>query len=70
MFAISPHDQGPALENPPLLIVSDLNRIEIHTNFTDTVKDVHTIDPASFADNANLDKLRRVFTDPSSFRPG
>ena len=58
------------LENPPLLIVSDLNVIEIHTNFTDTVKDVHTIDLASFAENANLDRLRRVFTDPGSFKPG
>ncbi len=27
-----------SLENPPLLIVSDLNKIEIHTNFTGTVK--------------------------------
>ncbi|HEV2065755.1 MAG TPA: type IIL restriction-modification enzyme MmeI, partial [Thermomicrobiales bacterium] len=35
------------LENPPLLIVSDLNIIEIHTNFTGTIKQVHTIDLAT-----------------------
>ena len=58
-----------SLENPPLLIVSDLNIIEIHTNFTGTVTQVHTIDLASFADPGNPDKLRRVFTNPASFRP-
>jgi len=59
-----------SLENPPLLIVSDLNRIEIHTNFTGTVKDVHTIDLGTFAEPANLNILRRVFTDPDSLKPG
>lgn len=33
-----------ALANPPLLIVCDLNRFEIHTNFTGTVKEVHAFD--------------------------
>lgn len=28
------------LENPPLLVVCDLNRFEVHTNFTDTIKRV------------------------------
>ncbi len=28
------------LENPPLLVVCDLNRFEVHTNFTNTVKQV------------------------------
>src|SRR6266404_5526452 len=28
------------LENPPLLVVCDLNRFEIHSNFTGTVKAV------------------------------
>jgi len=59
-----------SLENPPLLIVSDLNRIEIHTNFTGTVKDVHIIDLGTFAEPANRDILRRVFTDPDSLKPG
>ncbi len=29
-----------ALENPPLLIVSDMDRIRIHTNWTNTVQKV------------------------------
>ncbi len=33
-----------SLENPPLLVVCDLNRFEVHTNFTDTVKKVHAFD--------------------------
>ena len=32
-----------ALENPPLLIVSDTRRIEIHTNWTNSVSVTHTI---------------------------
>jgi hypothetical protein len=32
-----------ALENPPLLIVSDVQRIEVHTNFTNTATKTHQI---------------------------
>lgn len=59
-----------SLENPPLLIVSDLNRIEIHTNFTGTVKETHLIDLGTFAEPGNQTLLRRVFTDPESLKPG
>ena len=59
-----------SLENPPILVVSDLNKIEIHTNFTGTVKETHLIDLATFAEPANRDLLRRVFTDPESLKPG
>jgi hypothetical protein len=58
------------LESPPLLIVCDLDRFEIHTNFTGTVKRVHAFDLAGLAEPTNLDVLRRVFTDPDSLRPG
>ncbi len=58
-----------ALENPPLLIVSDIARIQIHTNFTGTRKEVHEIPLANIAHPDHLDKLRRVFTDPLSFKP-
>ncbi len=58
-----------ALESPPLLIVSDIARIEIHTNFTGTVKKIHTIALADLASPASIDLLRRVFTDPQSFKP-
>lgn len=57
------------LENPPLLVVSDLNRIEIHTNFTGTVKKVYAIDLNSFADATSQHWLKALFTDPESLRP-
>jgi hypothetical protein len=59
-----------ALANPPLLIVCDLNRFEIHTNFPNTVKEVHAFDLDGLADPKNLDKLRAAFTDPDRLRPG
>jgi type II restriction/modification system DNA methylase subunit YeeA len=59
-----------SLENPPLLVVSDLNKIEIHTNFTGTVKQVHLIDLSTFAEPASQRVLRAVFTDPESLKPG
>jgi hypothetical protein len=58
-----------ALENPPLLVVCDMDRFVVHTNFNGTAKQVHAIDLAGLADGANLDILRRVFTDPASLRP-
>lgn len=58
-----------ALDNPPLLIVSDIERTEIHTNFTGTAKQVHTIQLADLAEPTAIDLLRRIFTDPDSFRP-
>src|SRR5215207_8375722 len=59
-----------SLENPPLLVVCDLNRFEIHTNFTGTAKRVFAFDLAGLAEPKNLDVLRRLFTDPDSLRPG
>ncbi len=59
-----------ALENPPLLVVCDTDRLEIHTNFTGTVKRVHTINLTSLAEPANLDALRKLFHDPQALRPG
>ena len=59
-----------ALENPPLLIVCDLNRFEIHTNFTGTVKEVHAFDLDGLADPKNVQLLRWAFTDPDQLKPG
>jgi DNA-binding transcriptional regulator YiaG len=42
---------APALQNPPLLVVCDLARMEIHTNWTNTVS--HT--PDDEIDRAALD---------------
>jgi len=57
------------LENPPLLVVCDLDRFEVHTNFTGTAKQVHRFDLSGLADPASLDILRKLFTDPEALRP-
>jgi type II restriction/modification system DNA methylase subunit YeeA len=59
-----------ALENPPLLVVCDLDRFENHTNFTGTVKKVYAFDLGGLADPSNLKLLRCIFTDPDSLKPG
>jgi len=57
------------LENPPLLVVSDMDRFEVHTNFTGTAKQVHAFNLAGLAQPRNLDVLRKVFFDPEALRP-
>lgn len=59
-----------SLENPPLLVVCDLDRFQVHTNFTGTAKKVYEFDLDGLADASNLQVLRRVFTDPNALRPG
>jgi len=59
-----------SLDNPPLLVVCDLNRFEIHTNFTDTTTKVYAFDLDGLAKRENLDVLGRIFTDPNSLKPG
>ena len=58
-----------ALDNPPLLIVSDMDRIRIHTNWTNTVQQVHEIALADLADAATRDRLRACFENPESLKP-
>ncbi len=60
-----------ALENPPLLVVCDLDRFEVHTNFTGTAPAVHRFTLADLAaDPAEpLRILRAVFTGPEALRP-
>jgi type II restriction/modification system DNA methylase subunit YeeA len=58
-----------ALENPCLLVVCDMDRFEVNTNFTNTAKQVHRFDLSGLAEPANLDVLRKVFTDPEALRP-
>ncbi len=59
-----------ALENPPLLVVCDLDRFQIHTNFTGTAKKVYSFDLDGLGEPRNLDVLRNVFTNPDALRPG
>ncbi|HEY6910708.1 MAG TPA: type IIL restriction-modification enzyme MmeI [Myxococcales bacterium] len=60
-----------ALENPPLLIVCDLHRFEIHTNFTGTRKVVYdfTLDDLLNAPAEPLRLLRAAMEDPESLKP-
>lgn len=58
-----------ALENPPLLIVSDMDRIRIHTNWTNTVQKVHEIALADLTDAATRDLLRACFENPERLKP-
>lgn len=57
------------LENPPLLIVSDMDTIRIHTNWTNTVQQVHIIRLEDLTDAANRDKLRACFENPEALKP-
>ena len=67
-----------ALGNPPLLVVCDLNKFEVHTNFTNTVKRVYTFTNADLpsdkpvGDSAftPLQILRSLFEDPERLNPG
>ncbi len=59
-----------ALENPPLLVVCDLDRIIVHTNFTGTVSAVHEIPLEALGEPRNIEILRAVFENPEALRPG
>ncbi len=58
-----------ALDNPPLLIVSDMDHIRIHTNWTNTVQKVYDITLNDLLDGAKRDTLRACFTDPERLKP-
>jgi hypothetical protein len=58
-----------ALENPPLLIVSDMDRMRIHTNFTNTVQEVHDFATEDLVDGTVRERLKQAFTDPEAFKP-
>lgn len=65
------------LDNPPLLVVCDLERFEVHTNFTDTAKRVHRFSLADLANASPLpggsllaiEVLQALFKAPDRLRP-
>ncbi len=57
-----------SLQNPPLLVVSDIDRIEIHTNFTNTIKQIHHLTLDDLLQPKGLAQLRAVFYEPEAFR--
>ncbi len=59
-----------ALENPPLLIVSDMRRFQIRTNWTNSVSKTHEFGLDDLVDAAVRDKLKWAMSDPERLRPG
>ncbi len=57
-----------ALENPPLLIVSDMETIVIHTNFTNTIKRTIPLTLDDLLTKDGLDTLRGAFEHPEHLR--
>ena len=67
-----------ALGNPPLLVVCDFDRYEVHTNFNNTVKRIYKFTNADIpSDNrvngstlTPIQVLRALFAEPYSLQPG
>ena len=59
-----------ALENPPLLVTSDIERIIIRTNWTNAVSERHEVRLEELADPTRLGVLKSAFADPERLRPG
>jgi type II restriction/modification system DNA methylase subunit YeeA len=57
-----------SLGNPPLLITSDMQKIIIHTNFTNTAKRIEVIDFDRLKKDG-LQLLEDVFHNPDAFKP-
>jgi type II restriction/modification system DNA methylase subunit YeeA len=59
-----------ALENPPLLVVCDMDRFRIHTNWTNSISQVHEFNLDDLRDANVRQKLKSIFSDPERLRPG
>jgi type II restriction/modification system DNA methylase subunit YeeA len=59
-----------SLENPPLLVVCDMERIRIHTNFTATANKTYEIPLAEMDTPRNIEIMRWLFHEPERLRPG
>ena len=57
-----------SLQNPPLLVVSDMERIVIHTNFTNTIKRVIPIELEELLTPEGRQQLYAVFYEPEVLR--
>jgi len=58
-----------ALENPPLLVVSDMETIIIRTNWTNAVSETHSVTLEELRDPRRLALLKAVLSDPDRLRP-
>ena len=59
-----------ALENPPLLIVSDMARFRVRTNWTNSVSRTYDFALDDLADAAKRNVLKWAMSDPERLRPG
>ena len=59
-----------ALENPPLLIVSDMVRFRIRTNWTNSVSRTHEFELDDLAAASTRDRLKWAFSDPDRLAAG
>ena len=59
-----------ALENPPLLVVSDIESFEISTNWTNTVSKTYRFDLDQLHQREVRDTLKAVFSSPDKLKPG
>ncbi|MCA9948207.1 MAG: class I SAM-dependent DNA methyltransferase, partial [Anaerolineales bacterium] len=57
------------LQNPPLLITSDIHTIIIHTNFNNYPTISHTISFDDILSGDGVEKLSWAFSDPNKFTP-
>jgi hypothetical protein len=58
-----------ALENPPLLVVSDTKRFRIYTNWTNTVQTRHEFVLEDLAHSGTRELLKNVFNHPDRLKP-
>jgi len=59
-----------ALENPPLLVVCDMERFRIHTHWTNTVQQIYDITLDDLHELDQRQRLKWVFSDPERLKPG
>jgi hypothetical protein len=57
------------LESPPLLVVSDRLRIEVHTHFTGTPSERHVFALEEMARPEVQERLRKLWTQPDAWKP-
>ena len=58
-----------ALENPPLLVVSDTKRFRVYTNWTNTVQEKHEFVLEDLIHTETRELLRNVFRNPERLKP-
>ncbi len=61
---------APDLENPPYLVVCDMERIIVRTNWTNTVSERHELSLEDLRDAGKRELLRQVFQGSDRLKPG